>query len=63
MYGLTTISPSRFSKHNANGLWEFSPLLYAAGFVERLVLIQRVMMKLWDRIPEPHLFSIYTTPS
>jgi hypothetical protein len=55
MYGLTTIPPLRFSKHNANGLWEISPLLCAAGLVEGLVLIQRVMMKLWDRIPEPTL--------
>jgi hypothetical protein len=55
MYGLTTIPVSRFSAHNANGLWEYSPLLCAAGLVEGLVLIQRVMMKLWDDIPEPTL--------
>jgi hypothetical protein len=55
MYGLTTIPPSRFSKHHANGLWEYSPLLCGAGLVEGLVLVQRVMMSLWDRIPEPTL--------
>ena len=55
MYGLKTIPPSRFSSHNANGLWEFSPLLCAAGLVEGLVLAQRVSMLIWDRIPEPTL--------
>lgn len=54
-YGLTTIPPSRFSKHNANGLWEYSPLLCGAGLAEGLVLAQRVVMDLWDRIPEPTL--------
>jgi hypothetical protein len=55
MYGLKTIPPSRFSKHNANGLWEYSPLLCAAGLVEGLVIMQRVGMQLWDCIPEPTL--------
>ena len=55
MYGLKTIPPSRFSKHNANGLWEFSPLLCAAGLAEALILAQRITMLLWDRIPEPTL--------
>jgi hypothetical protein len=55
MYGLTTIPPSRFSTHNANGLWEYSPLLCAAGLIEGLILIQRVMMKFWDDVPEPTL--------
>jgi len=55
MYGLDTIPASRFSKHNANGLWEYSPLLCAAGLVEGLILVQRVVMNLWDRIPEPTL--------
>lgn len=55
MYGLTTIPASRFSKYNANGLWEYSPLLCAAGLVEGLVLVQRVLMHLWDNIPEPTL--------
>ncbi|KAF1362383.1 hypothetical protein EJ07DRAFT_174786 [Lizonia empirigonia] len=55
MYGLTNIPASQFSKYNANGLWEYSPLLCAAGLVEGLVLVQRVVMQLWDRIPEPTL--------
>lgn len=55
MYGLNTIPPSRFTQHNANGLWEFSPLLCAAGLVEGLVLVQRATMRLWDEIPEPTL--------
>jgi hypothetical protein len=55
MYGLNTIPASRFSKYNANGLWEYSPLLCGAGLVEGLVLSQRVVMLLWDRIPEPTL--------
>jgi hypothetical protein len=55
MSGLTTIPASRFSKHNANGLWEYSPLLCAAGLVEGLILVQRLVMHLWDAIPEPTL--------
>ncbi|KAH7394764.1 hypothetical protein BKA66DRAFT_509561 [Pyrenochaeta sp. MPI-SDFR-AT-0127] len=55
MYGLNTIPPSRFSKHNANGLWEYSPLLCAAGLVEGLVLSQRISMFMWDRMTEPTL--------
>ena len=55
MHGLTTIPASRFSKHHTNGLWEYSPLLCGAGLVEGLVLVQRVMMSLWDQIPEPTL--------
>lgn len=55
MHGLTTIPASRFSKHHTNGLWEYSPLLCGAGLVEGLVLMQRVMMSLWDHIPEPTL--------
>ncbi|KAF2850423.1 hypothetical protein T440DRAFT_450249 [Plenodomus tracheiphilus IPT5] len=54
-YGLTTIPASRFSRHNANGMWEYSPLLCASGLVEGLVMTQRVVMDLWDRIPEPTL--------
>ena len=55
MYGLNTTPASRFSKYNANGLWEHYPLLCAAGLVEGLVLSQRVVMLLWDKIPEPTL--------
>lgn len=55
MYGLQTVPPSSFSKHNSNGLWEYSPLLCAAGLVEGIVLVQRVMMQLWDNMPEPTL--------
>jgi hypothetical protein len=55
MHGLTTIPASRFSKHDANGLWEYSPLLCATGMVEGLTIMQRVMMNIWDNIPEPTL--------
>jgi hypothetical protein len=55
MHGLKTVPPSSFSKHNSNGLWEYSPLLCAAGLVEGIVLVQRVMMQLWDNMPEPTL--------
>ena len=55
MHGLTTIPASRFSKRRTNGLWEYSPLLCGAGLVEGLVLVQRVMMSLWDHIPESTL--------
>jgi hypothetical protein len=55
MHGLKTIPPSRFSKYNTNGLWEYSPLLCGAGLVEGLVLVQRLAFKLWDDMPEPTL--------
>ena len=56
MYGLDTLPPSRFSKHHANGLWEYSPLLCGAGLVEGLVLTQRVAMLIWDQqLSEPVL--------
>ncbi|KAI7101615.1 hypothetical protein KC340_g14431 [Hortaea werneckii] len=55
MYGLNTIAPSRFSKYNANGLWEYSPLLCGAGLVEGIILIQRLSMLMWDEMPEPTL--------
>jgi hypothetical protein len=55
MHGLTNIPISRFSKHNANGLWEYSPLLCAADLLEGLVIVQRFVMLLWDNIPEPTL--------
>ncbi|KAF2021946.1 hypothetical protein BU24DRAFT_446839 [Aaosphaeria arxii CBS 175.79] len=51
--GLATIPPSRFSRHNSNGLWEYSPLLCAAGLVEGLIINQRMIMHLWDNISEP----------
>ncbi|PVI05746.1 hypothetical protein DM02DRAFT_684084 [Periconia macrospinosa] len=53
MHGLNTILPSRFSQHNTNGLWEYSPLLCATGLVEGLVLTQRISMTMWDRMTEP----------
>jgi hypothetical protein len=55
MFGLTTIEPSRFSFHNANGLWEYSPFLCSSGMIEGIVLAQRVTMMMWDRLWEPTL--------
>ena len=55
MYGLQTIPPSRFSKSNANGLWEYSPFLCGVGLMEGLELAYLVNMMIWDRIPEPFL--------
>ncbi len=56
MYGLKTLPPSRFSKHHANGLWEYSPLLCGAGLVEGLILQQRIVMLMWDKqLSEPTL--------
>ena len=55
MYGLKTIPPSRFSNSNSNGLWEYSPFLCGVGLMESLELSYRVMMMIWDRIPEPIL--------
>jgi hypothetical protein len=55
MYGLNTIPPSRFTKYNANELPEYSPLICAAGLVEGLILVERYMMIMWDRMPEPTL--------
>ncbi|KAI7245624.1 hypothetical protein KC319_g3163 [Hortaea werneckii] len=55
MHRLNTIAPSRFSKYNANGLWEYSPFLCGAGLAEGIVLIQRLSMLMWDEMPEPTL--------
>jgi len=58
MYGLEKIPPSRFTKYDANGLWEYSPLLCGAGLAEGLVLSQRLMMHLWEKIPE-HTLALH----
>ncbi|KAF4442143.1 hypothetical protein FALBO_17303 [Fusarium albosuccineum] len=55
MYGLNTIPPSRFSDHNANGLWEYSPFLCGSGLMEGLELSYRLSMMLWEQMPEPIL--------
>ncbi|KAF7561183.1 hypothetical protein G7046_g2947 [Stylonectria norvegica] len=55
MYGLNTIAPSRFAKHNANGLYEYSPFLCGTGLMEGLELAYAFSMLLWDSIPEPML--------
>ncbi|KAK0657747.1 hypothetical protein B0T16DRAFT_317985 [Cercophora newfieldiana] len=52
MHGLNTIPPSRFSKTNSNGLWEYSPYLCAVGLVEGLQLAYSLGMWLWDKLPE-----------
>ncbi|KAM0341524.1 hypothetical protein ACHAPU_009972 [Fusarium lateritium] len=55
MNGLTTIPPSRFSDHNANGLHEYSPFLCGVGLEEGLEIAYRLGMSLWERIPKPML--------
>ncbi|KAK6222923.1 hypothetical protein LQW54_000734 [Pestalotiopsis sp. IQ-011] len=55
MYGLNTIPPSRFSKTNTNGLWEYSPYLCGVGLMEGLELSYLLGMMVWDRTPEPFL--------
>ncbi|KAI8656172.1 hypothetical protein NCS55_01272100 [Fusarium keratoplasticum] len=55
MYGLTTIPPSRFSDHNSNGLWEYSPFLCGVGLMEGLELAYIMGVSLWDKMPEPML--------
>lgn len=55
MYGLNTIPPSRFSNHNANGLYEYSPFLCGVGLMEGLELAYGFSMELWDSMPEPML--------
>ncbi|KAK7428225.1 hypothetical protein QQZ08_005291 [Neonectria magnoliae] len=55
MYGLNTIPPSRFSDHNANGLYEYSPFLCGTGLMEGLELAYSLCMALWDRMHEPML--------
>lgn len=55
MSGLQTLPPSRFSNSNANGLWEYSPLLCGAGLAEGLEIGYRFGQLLWDQIPEPML--------
>ncbi|KAJ3539184.1 hypothetical protein NM208_g5593 [Fusarium decemcellulare] len=55
MNGLKTIPPSRFSDHNTNGLWEYSPFLCGIGLMEGLELSYRLNMILWEQLPEPIL--------
>ncbi|CAI6332029.1 unnamed protein product [Periconia digitata] len=43
---------SRFSKHDSNGLYNYSPLLCGVGLVEGLVLTHRLGMRMLDQIPE-----------
>ena len=38
MYGSKAIPPSRFSKTNTNGVWEYSPYLCGVGLMEGLEL-------------------------
>ncbi|KAK4210691.1 hypothetical protein QBC37DRAFT_447678 [Rhypophila decipiens] len=52
MHGLNTIPPSRFSKSNSNGLWEYSPMLCGTGLTEALVLAYEFGLWAWDRTPE-----------
>lgn len=53
MHGLQGVPPSRFSKTNANGLWEYSPFLCGTGLAEVLQLAYTLGMTLWDKNPEP----------
>ncbi|KAF9877452.1 hypothetical protein CkaCkLH20_05152 [Colletotrichum karsti] len=53
--GLESVPPSRFSKSNPNGLWEYSPFLCGVGLVEGLDLSYRAAMTVWDAICEPTL--------
>ncbi|KAM0429801.1 hypothetical protein ACHAPT_006407 [Fusarium lateritium] len=55
MYGLTTIPPSRFSDHNPNGLWEYSPFLCGVGLMEGLEIAYLTGLTIWDMMPEPML--------
>ena len=53
MHGLNTIPPSRFSKSDSNGLWEYSPFLCGVGLMETLELEYGVSSIIWDKMPEP----------
>jgi hypothetical protein len=52
MYALDTIQPSRFRTPCKRIVGFLSAIVWRASLVEGLVLVQRVMMSLWDRIPE-----------
>ncbi|KAM7210225.1 hypothetical protein V8F06_014388 [Rhypophila decipiens] len=52
MHGLNGIPPSRFSNTNANGLWEYSPMLCATGLEEALEHAYLVGMYVWDCLPQ-----------
>jgi hypothetical protein len=52
MVSLLTIPASPFLKHDSNGLWEYSPLLCAAGLVNGIIFMQQAIMRLWSGIPE-----------
>lgn len=53
--GLTGIPPSRFSRTNSNGLWEYSPYLCGVGLMESLELAYLAGMYTWDTVAEPLL--------
>ncbi|KAL2825294.1 hypothetical protein BDW59DRAFT_161774 [Aspergillus cavernicola] len=53
MHGLNTIPPSRFTKTNSNGLWEYSPYLCGVGLQEGLEIVHGLGMQIWDTLPEP----------
>lgn len=55
MHGLPTVSPSRFSAPNPNGLWDYSPFLCEIDLMEGLEVTYRLGMALWNRMHEPVL--------
>ncbi|KAL7915043.1 hypothetical protein GGI35DRAFT_488879 [Trichoderma velutinum] len=50
---LSAVLPSRFSKKNPNGVWDYSPFFCGAGLAEGLELTYRSTMILWDNMREP----------
>lgn len=48
-----TLPPSRFSQHNSNGLYDYSPFLFGTSLMEGLEIAYGFAMALWDIIVEP----------
>ncbi|KAI5265033.1 hypothetical protein E4T47_08633 [Aureobasidium subglaciale] len=56
--------PSRFSGHDSNGLWNYSPFMCGTGLMEALEITYRATMTIWDKVREPfeflHLYNMAT---
>lgn len=55
--GFEHLPPSRFSKTNENGLWEYSPFTCGVGLVEGLELAYQHGLMVFDQAAEPLLLG------
>ncbi|KAI4772177.1 hypothetical protein E4T52_12831 [Aureobasidium sp. EXF-3400] len=58
----TSETPSRFSNHTQNGLWEYSPFLCGVGLVDALGISYRLSMLCWDTVLEVIIMLRFQEP-